>query len=300
MIKIGFVDQYLDNWHSNHYPEYLLLAAELYGIDAKVTHAFAEMDHPDAVYGLTTKAWCEKYNCIHCKTYEELIESVDAIMVMCADDCLPHESLAQEALKSGKPVYCDKTFAPTFEAAARMFRLAEEYHTPVFTCSAQRFCMELLSFQKMETEEIEYCSTTGPGDMVNYSIHQFEMLEALMGPGAIRCQAHLSGEAVHILYQYETGRMCTFTQGNKMPFHLFASTKREGIKEIAVSDYYMNFMNKLLHFFQDREQLPVAKEETLEIMAMQQAGRWAIQNPGEWITIKYNSSVMQNKEIECI
>jgi hypothetical protein len=284
MIKIGFVDCYLDNWHTNHYPEYIQLAAELYGIDAKVTHAYAERNHPDEVYGLTTKAWCEHYDCISCETYEELITSVDAIMVMCADDCLPHEGLAQKALKSGKPVYCDKTFAPTLEAATRMFDLAEEFKTPLFTCSAQRFCMELLSFQRQELETVQYCASTGPGDMVNYSIHQYEMLQKIMGIGAKRCQAFLAGETTHIVYQYEDGRMCSFTQGKKLPFHLFASTKEEGIKEIAVTDYYMNFINFLLHFFEDKK-VPVTRAETLEIMAMQQAGRQAIQTPGEWILV---------------
>lgn len=284
MIKIGFVDQYLDNWHSNHYPEYIQLAAELYGIEAKVTHAYARMNHPDAVYGLTTSAWCEHYGCIRCETYAELNENVDAIMVMCADDCLPHEELAQEALKGGKPVYCDKTFAPTYEAAERMFALAQEHHTPLFTCSAQRFCMELLSFQRMETEKVQYCSSTGPGDMVNYSIHQFEMLQSLMGIGAKQCQSFQSGETVHIVYQYEDGRMCTFTQGKKLPFHLFAETGEEGVKEIAVTDYYMNFMYRLLRFFEDKKP-PVTKADTLEIMAMQQAGRKALQSPGEWIPI---------------
>ncbi len=284
MIKIGFVDCYLDNWHSNHYPEYIQLASKMYGIDAKVTHAYAQMNHPDEVYGMTSKAWCDQYNCIHCETYEELISSVDAIMVMCADDCLPHEELARKALKSGKPVYCDKTFAPSLEAAQRMFDIAEQYETPLFTCSAQRFCMELLSFKRREEESVHYCASTGPGDMINYSIHQFEMLQSLMGVGAKRCQAFCSGDMVHIVYQYENERMCTFTQGNKLPFHLFAATRLEGAKEIAVTDYYMNFMNRLLHFFVDKK-VPVTKVETLEIMAMQQAGREAILNPGEWISV---------------
>lgn len=283
MIKIGFVDRYLDNWHSNHYPEYIELAAELYGIEAKVTHAYAEMDTPDE-YGMTTKVWCERYGCILSNSYEELIDSVDAIMVMCADDCLPHEDLARKALMSGKPVYCDKTFAPSKEAAERMFDLAEQFHTPVFTGSAQRFCMELLSFKQQIPETVDYCSSTGPGDMVNYSIHQYEMLQRLMGVGAKRCQAFLGGDMVHIVYQYENGRMCTFTQGKKLPFTLFASTKTEGSRDIAVTDYYMNFMNRMLHFFRDKK-VPVTREDTMEIMAMQQAGRKAIVNPGIWIQV---------------
>ncbi len=233
---------------------------------------------------MTTKEWCEHYNCIRCDSYEELIDSVDAIMVMCADDCLPHEELASKALASGKPVYCDKTFAPSLEGAKRMFDRAGQYHTPVFTCSAQRFCMELLTFKQQVKEKVNYCGSTGPGDMVNYSIHQYEMLQALMGTGAKRCQAFSGGDTAHIVYEYEDGRLCTFTQGNKLPFQLFASTAKLGGREIAVTDYYMNFMNKLLHFFKDRK-VPVKREDTLEIMAMQQAGRKALLRSGEWIII---------------
>ncbi|MDF2538968.1 MAG: hypothetical protein K0S76_1989 [Herbinix sp.] len=283
MIKIGFVDRYLDNWHTNHYPEYIRLASELYGIEARVTHAWAEIE-PPSEYAMTTRVWCERYNCTQCSSYEELIDSVDAIMVMCADDCLPHEDLAARALSSGKPVYCDKTFAPTLEAATRMFERAEQYNTPMFTCSAQRYCMELLSYQQQVKETVSFCATTGPGDMVNYSIHQYEMLQALMGVGAKRCQAFYGGDTAHIVYEYGEGRLCTFTQGPKLPFKLFAATKKEGTREIAVTDYYMNFMNKLLHFFVDKK-VPITKEDTLEIMAMQQAGRNALKQPGEWVTI---------------
>lgn len=283
MIKIGFVDDYLDNWHSNHYPEYIENAAALYGIEAKVTHAWAKRDTPDE-YGMSSEKWCETYSCVLCDTYEELIESVDAIMVMCADNCLPHEELAQLALSSGKPVYCDKTFAPTLEAAKRMFERAKEHGTPIFTCSAQRFCNELLIFQKQEQDTIMYCGSTGPGDMVNYSIHQFEMLEALMGPGAKRCQAFVSPETVQIVYQYDNHRFCSFTQGLKMPFRLFASANDGVVKEIAVADYYMIFMLKLLEFFNGGT-CPVSEEDTLEIMAMQQAGRKALEQPGIWIEL---------------
>jgi len=46
----------------------------------------------------------------------------------------------------------------------------------------------------------------------------------------------------------------------------------------------MNFMNKLLHFFQDKK-VPVTREDTMEIMAMQQAGRKAMEHPGIWMDI---------------
>lgn len=283
VIKIGFVDRYLDNWHANHYPEYIKMAADEYGIEAAVTYAYAQMNHPDE-WGLTTEAWCKHYECTMCHTYEELIAKSDVIMVMCADDCLPHEELAWQALSSGKPVYCDKTFAPDEATARRMFDQAKKHNTPIFSCSAQRFCKELIDYKEHMTGNVDYCASMGPGDMVNYSIHQYEMLQCLMGIGAKRCRANVSGMTKHILYEYEDGRICTFTQGNKLPFYLVAGTEVEGIRQIAVKNYYGNFMKALLEFFQDGK-VPVEREDTLEIMRMQEAGRKAIKYPDIWVAL---------------
>lgn len=282
-MKIGFVDDYLDNWHTNHYPSYIRLASGLYGIPAEVAYAYAWRDRPGDG-GVSGDEWCRMRGVQRCRTYDELIEKSDVIMVMCADNCLVHEELAGQALMSGKRVYCDKTFAPTYEAAVRMFDLAKAHHTSVFSCSAQRFCMELLCFQSQLQEHVDYCRSAGPGDMVNYSIHQFEMLEALMGTGAKRCMAQEINGLKQIVYEYGDTRTCFFHQGDKVPFQLFALSDRLGLQEIAVTDYYLNFMLRLLQFF-DGGELPVSREDTLEIMAMQQAGREALQRPGCWIEL---------------
>lgn len=77
---------------------------------------------------------------------EELVDRVDAIMVIAADNAAWHEQVAELPLKSGKPVFVDKTFAPTLAAGKCMFALAEQYHTPVFSSSAQRYCQDLLDY----------------------------------------------------------------------------------------------------------------------------------------------------------
>lgn len=282
-MNIGIIDDYLDNWHTNHYPAYLRLASDLYGIPARVSYAWAKRNHPEEGR-LTTEQWCQSQEICSCGSYEELIAKSDALMVMCADDCQPHEKLAEKALMSGKPVFCDKTFAPSYEAAVRMFALAEAHHTPVFSCSAQRFCMELLCFKTQVQEFARYCASEGPGDMANYSVHQFEMLEMLMGTGAKRCMAHLVDGNRQLVYEYEDGRVCHFTLIAPYRFSLCAMDENEKMYPIAVTDYYLNFMLRLLQFF-DGGSLPVKKEDTLEIMAMQQAGREALSRPGCFVSL---------------
>lgn len=282
MIRVGFVDRYLDNWHTNHYPEYLETAARLCGVDTRVTAAWAEGDHPGG--GLTTDEWCARQGVERAATCEQLIDGVDAVMVMCADDCLPHEQLAQVALASGKPVYCDKTFAPTLEAARRMFDRAAAHHTPLITCSAQRYCLELLGYLRGRSGPTTHCATTGPGDFVNYSIHQFEMIEPVMGVGASRCKAFVAPGLRHLVYEYRDGRLATFSQSPGAPFTLIVGEGSDRGRSIAVSDYYVSFMQVLLRFFQDGEP-PVSRDDTLEIMAMQQAGRAALASPDEWCAV---------------
>ncbi len=284
MIRVGMVDRFLDNWHTNHYPGYFRLAAQTHGIDMDITDVWAEQDAPNG--GLTTEEWCRLKQTRAAKTEEELLERVDAVMVMCADDCLPHEGLAQKALASGKPVYCDKTFAPSLEAAIRMFNRAEQYNTPMFTCSAQRYCIELQNFMRLYGRKAPYCATTGPGDMVNYSIHQYEMIEAVMGTGAVRCRSEGTGNVRQFHYEYEDGRRASFTQGPGVPFRMIAHNGA-ACEDIAVTDYYTGFMYTLCRFFNDKRP-PVAREDTLEIMAMQQAARNALLTPDEWVPVDQN------------
>lgn len=284
MIKVGIVDKWLNNWHTDHYPDYLRHAADLYGFDIEVVAAYSEHDY-NPHGGISADEWCEQKNVKRVKTYEELIDSVDAIMVMCADDCTPHEELARKALMSGKPVFCDKTFAPTYAAAKRMFDLADAHNTPIFTCSAQRFCMEMMTFKLYQKEPVQTCSTQGPGDIVNYSIHQFEMIEMLMGVGAKRCKAYSTGDARHVMYEYVDGRTATFTQMMPaIPFRISVFDKEGNETFITVSDYYMTLMYKMCKFFTDKIP-PVAHEDTLEIMKMQEAARMALKQNDTWIEL---------------
>ena len=136
MVQVGILDERLYNWHTMHYPRYLKLAAALYGYDIAVTAACATQAEE-----AETRRWCGEYGAAYCETPEELIARCDGIMVMAADECGGHEALAKPALMSGKPVFCDKTFAPDYASAARMFALAKAHNTPVFSCSSQRFRM---------------------------------------------------------------------------------------------------------------------------------------------------------------
>ena len=203
MRKIGFIDYFLDEWHANNYPLWITDPRHCgrYG----VAHAWAAMDKPG---GQTTGEWCARFGVAQAASQEELIEKSDCIIVLSPDNPEQHEALAALALKSGKPVYVDKTFAKTHAAAERMFNLAEKHGTPMYSTSALRYATELnwLSENEVAQAEVEFASARGPGVFENYGIHQIEMIVAAMGTGALRAIAHGTDKAPVVVYEYAGGR----------------------------------------------------------------------------------------------
>ena len=123
MLKIGFWDAYLDNWHANYYPGFLRQVIAQYGYDAAVTDAFAYRDTPG---GKTTAEWCAEHEVRHHTDPMAFLEAVDAIMVIGADDARLHNEIAVLPLQSGKPTFVDKTFAPDTASGKRISERASK------------------------------------------------------------------------------------------------------------------------------------------------------------------------------
>jgi len=293
MLKIGLIDIWLDNWHTNYYPGFLRNAAREMGMDADLVYVYAEKNAPG---GMTNREWCEKIGGVTLlPTYEDIIRESDVLMFMCADDVFPHEQLAHKALMSGKRLYCDKTFAPDTATARRMFRLAKEYGTTVFSSSAMRFCPDLTQYMldaAAAGKRAAFAASTGPGEIRNYSVHQLEMVQLVMGRGAVDCMAFVSHDSKTVVYRYPEGRRATMVQSPNAFFSLMVSDdyahwdtpNRPTNRGIEPTEYYMPFMHKLLTFFAGGD-LPVEPEDTMEIMAMQEGARAAMETPEVWVTL---------------
>lgn len=290
MFSVGMVDLYGDNWHTNYYPTFLRAAALESGIDMAVKYAYFPQNAPS---GETPAQWCSRIGEVElCPDYDTLIAKSDAIMVMCADDVYPHEQLARKALCSGKPVFCDKTFAPDIDAAMRMFALAKEYDTPVFSTSAQRYCPDLMAYCKAQQKPAAFAATTGPGELINYSVHQLEMIEAVMGRGAKEVMAFPVNSSVTAVIRYAEGRYATFVQSPNAIFSMAASDDKADWysdnkatnRNIAIGEFYIPFMKKLIAFFQTRVP-PIMPQDTMEVVAIQQAIRQAAKTPGAWVNV---------------
>lgn len=283
MLKIGFADYYLDNWHANYYPGFLREAIAKYGYDAAVTTAYALKDKED---GMTSRQWCEKNHVRLAASMEEMIENVDAIMVIAADNSLWHEEVSHLPLASGKPVYVDKTFAPDAQTGRRMFAWAKKHHTPVMSTSAQRYCASIMDYLEREKGNTRFMSTVGPHDLSNYAVHQLEPIVAVMGTGVERVKVFSVGSAVtEMIMDYGDGRMASFVQTPNpwAEFNFMVSDGEKG-ERLDSSDYYVNTMKAILDFFETGIS-GVPEEETMEVLRLIDAAKKARLKPDTWLQL---------------
>ncbi len=276
-MLIGFIDYCLDEWHANNYPAWLKEADP----DCEVAYAYAVTDHPNG--GMTTDEWCEKNGVTRCLTMEELVEKSDAIVVLSPDNCELHEALCQVPLRSGKPVYIDKTFSPNLAMGKRIFDIAAKHGTPCYSTSALRFAEEY----KVPTEEITAITSIGGSVPEIYIIHQLEPVMMLMKEQAKRVMTLKTDSFYSYIIEFNSGRVVTVNQFEKgIPFSLNIAYKNGGaVIANAQSDFFKVFIANLAHFFKTKE-VPVTPEETLPIMAVREAALKGLSLPGQWIPVE--------------
>ena len=218
------------------------------------------------------------------------MEEVDAIMVIAADNSAWHEEVCQLPLRSGKPVFVDKTFAPDLETGKRLFELARSHGTPVFSSSAQRYCQSILDYQASHPQRPNFVSTVGPHSLDSYAVHQLEPIVALMGTGVKRIKGFGVGSAVtQLILDYGDGRMANFVQSPQpwAEFNFVVSDGETGQRlDSDDRNFYHNLAKAIMDFFVHGI-CPIREEETLEILAIIDAARVARVKQDVWLDIHY-------------
>lgn len=284
-MKVGFIDYYLDEWHANHYPQWLRAQS---GGALEVAYAYAEIDAPG---GCTTDAWCAQHGATRCATIAELTEKSDAIVILSPDHCARHEHLSAVPLASGKPCYIDKTFAPDLATADRIFARADAYGTPCCSCSALRYADE---YRDIDRGSILAVNSWGPGvgDRMGYeiyAIHQLEPVVMLMGGAPRRVMAMTAAPNGYLLtMDYPDGRyasVCSCVGGMPFRAHLTGRTSADHRELTIRSDYFNRFMAMLARFLHTGV-TEVPRAETRAIMAVREAGLAALETPGVWVPVR--------------
>lgn len=279
--KIGFVDLFIDEWHANNYPAWIKAAPR--ADEFELAYAWQAEQRE----GLKTlEAWCAEFGAAPCSSLEELVEKSDVIFVLAPSNPEVHEQLAELPLKSGKCVYIDKPFAPDKAAAERMFALADQYGTKMFSSSALRFGSEIAAVRKaIAPADVDVMNTRGGGrSFEEYAIHQAEMIVSVMGTGIADVMQCGHGRTQHCVIRYQDGRRAAMTLNPGSPFSVavYTQDKTETISEMG--DFFPNLLASILDFFATGN-TPVDRKETIEIAALLRTAIDAQKTPDQWVKL---------------
>lgn len=277
MIKIGFIDYFMDNYHAKNYPAWI---QDYSNGKMKVTCAYALSDRADG--GLTNAQWSEKYNIPMLNSVNDVIEQSDCIMVLSPSNPQMHETLSEEALKSGKCVYVDKAFAQDAETAKRMFSLADKWGTPCCSSSSLAFAY---SYENIDKSKIKTISSKGPGSFDVYAIHQFEPVIALMGSRPVRVMAIGNDKFPSFIIEFEDGKTAKTEQFDSAPFEMYIGYD-DGSSDFikAEEDIFKGFILKLIEYFESGK-LVAQHNQTLAVISVLDAAKEAMQKPFVWVDV---------------
>jgi hypothetical protein len=277
MKKIGFIDYFLDEWHAEKYPEWI---EEASGGQCKVVYAYGKIDSPS---GVSNSDWCAKKNIELLSSIEDVVEKSDFLIVLSPDNPEFHEELSQLPLRSGKPTYIDKTFAPDRNTALAMFELAHKHGTPMYSSSALRFATEYL---ETDRQGIETIASIGPGRFENYSIHQIEPIVSLMRSAPRRLMSIGSENSPALLIEFADAKQAEIRHfGWECPFSMAVNYASGNAKLIRVeSDFFAVFIKSMLSFFETGKPA-VDESETIDILTIIEYGMIAAKTPYQWVDL---------------
>lgn len=279
MIKIGYIDYYLDEWHALKAPEQL---ASVAGDEVKVCYGYGEIANP--VNGTTSEQFCQKIGIECCNTIAEVIEKSDVLMVLAPDNCERKEDLAREALMSGKPTFVDKPFGTDLASAKRMFELADKHGTPCYSCSALRFAEEYTTVDRDKVQSV--LAVTPQNSFDNYILHALEPAMMLMGEKAVRAMAVQKDTAYYsAIFELESGRYITVNAFDyNVPYRMTLSIPSDNQIIECSYDFWGEHYKAMVEFF--KTGVPaVSHKETLMIAAAREAAKKSLESNGEWIAV---------------
>ncbi|MBX9682048.1 MAG: Gfo/Idh/MocA family oxidoreductase [Gemmataceae bacterium] len=231
----------------------------------------------DRVEGFT-KQIREKHNVEIVDSIETLLTKVDVVLLESVDG-RPHLAQATPVLKAGKKLFIDKPIAGSLADTLKIFALAKEHKTPVFSSSALRFSPGIT---KMRTDPkvgrilgavaFSPCSLEPHHpDLYWYGVHGVETLYTLMGPGCVSVTRTHSKDADEATGLWNDGRIGTFrgTRSGKQDYgaFVFATTY---IGPTGGFGGYEPLAVEIGKFFRTGTP-PVSAEETIEMFAFMEA-----------------------------
>lgn len=204
--------------------------------------------------------------------FDECVADCDAIMLEINDPAY-HVEYFEKAVKLGKPIFLDKPMADSYASGKKIYDLAKKYNARVFSASSLRY-VTAVTEAKAAMNDPEFVAVYGAmgvapagSSVVWYGVHAMEMLQKLMGPGAVSVKAVDDEKGVVCIVKYKNGSRgivelntgswiyggVVRTKGNALPF------------VVDMNMAYTLELQEVANFFAGNE-ASVTMDDTLEVM----------------------------------
>lgn len=191
---------------------------DLEGIHVVAAWPGGSSDIEESVKGVPR--WEERLDAMNVKiedSIDDVLKQVDAVLIMTLDG-RAHLNLARAALEAHKPLYIGRPLAASLEDAIAIFDLAEKHQTPLFSCSQHRFSPGFIGMRNHEeVGEVVGCDVYGGyetephhSEFFWHSVHSFETLQIIMGPGVVSVTTRSTPDADLVTGVFSDGRIGTF------------------------------------------------------------------------------------------
>ena len=236
---------------------------------------------------------------------DEMIGKIDAVLVeSLAGD--PHLEQVRPFLEARIPAFVDKPFSCNLNDAIEMARLSKLYKTPIMSASSLRFAPEVViaADNLPSKESIHGAFVFGPAPLdpgnpglFHYGIHSVEMLYTFMGTG---CKWVSSRKTEHqpedrttevVTGLWEDGRIATLRALRDGPYQFGFTLFGQNVihsETISTRNLYRELLKQIVKMF-ETNQVPVAIEETLEILAFMEAALISARRDGSPITLNHKN-----------
>ncbi len=281
MKIIGFADYYISEWHADNYPAWIKQVNEEEGLDFEFKYIWAELDKSPKDR-ITTDEWCAKHGAVKCASLKELCEKCDHVFVLAPSDPEKHLEYAREVLKYKKNTYIDKTFAPDFATAKKIFEIAEQEGTRFFSSSALRYANEL--------DDLKNCNSVitygGGSNLDEYVIHQAEMVVKTIEAKGKRVRVEKQGANQYVCsVDFENCKRATMLFDPSYGFGICAEKENgTSVSRSVNSDFFKNLITDILAFFHTGK-ASFDTSETLEVIKIREGVIKAKNKLGEWVEL---------------
>ena len=214
---------------------------------------------------------------------EKVAETVDLVFITAVDG-RQHLDLVRKTIPAGKPTFIDKPLATSTVDAREIFKLAEQHHVPLMSCSSLRYAQSLEEALADDAKgAIVGCDVFGPMNIEPplpglywYGIHSVELLNRVMGRGCKQVKATVTDTHDVISATWPDGRAAAI-HGLRGAHHNFGVTihRAKGFQQVDCAapgkrSWYGSMLDAILR------SLPKGKSEvdpadTLEIMRLIEA-----------------------------